>query len=195
MNRYYARVCFLVLAIGLLPGCLSGVWTGATLIYNRHSLYKQADDFQLGAEANRRLYQDVALKCPDCYIDVAVLNGDILIAGHVPSSELRKEAQKRVRLVRGYRRLFNQLSVGHTSPNALQDSWITGKIRAQILADSAINPKHFKVVTSDRIVYLMGDVIPAQAVRVVRIARKTAGVKKVVKLFRYYNLSDRPASK
>ena len=50
----------------------------------------------------------------------------------------------------------------------------------------------FKVVTSERIVYLMGDVIPAEAARVIYFARTCEGVKRVVKLFKYYNLSDHP---
>ena len=72
----------------------------------------------------------------------------------------------------------------------MKDSLITAKIRSQIVADSEINPRAFKVVTSDGVVYLMGDVIPTQADWVVEIARNTAGVLTVVKLFKYYQLSD-----
>ncbi len=74
----------------------------------------------------------------------------------------------------------------------MEDNWITTKIRSKILADSTIDPNDFKVVTADQIVYLMGDVIPEQAAKVIHIARTCTGVKRVVKLFKYYNLSDKP---
>ena len=133
-------------------------------------------------------------KSKDTVIDLATFNGDILMAGHVPTSALRDEAQTRIARIPGYRRLFNQLSVESATNNAILDSWITAKIRSGILANAEIDPDQFKIVTSDRIVYLMGDVIPAQARKVIYIARKCAGVKRVVKLLKYYNLSDKAAS-
>ena len=38
----------------------------------------------------------------------------------------------------------------------------------------------------------MGDVIPKEAAIVIQIARRCPGVKRVVKLLKYYNLSDKP---
>ena len=76
--------------------------------------------------------------------------------------------------------------------NTVLDDWITTKIRSQIFADSAIDPHVFKVVTSDQIVYLMGDVSPSEAKRVVQIASACDGVRRVVTLLKYYNLSDHP---
>lgn len=179
---------------GLLSGCVgSTIWSGASIIYDRHNTYKKIDDFKLGADANRALYQDTTLKCKTCIIDVAVFNRDLLLAGHVPARALRREAQARVASVPGYRRIFNQLSISYASDTAIRDSWITAKIRSEIVADSEIDPNQFKVVTADQVVYLMGDVVPEQASRVVLIARKTSGVKRVVKLFKYYHLSDRAA--
>lgn len=166
------------------------MWTGATLFYDRHSVYKKTSDFQLGANVARTLYKDTQLKCQECEIDIAVLNGDILIVGNVPTQELRVEVQKRIAQLAGYRRFFNQLSVGLADYDSIQDSWITAKIRARIIADADINPNDFKVVTSNKIVYVMGDVRPVQAKKVILIARQTVGVRRVVKLLKYYNLSD-----
>lgn len=179
----------LLLISSLLSGCFSALWTGASLVYDRHNLYKKVDDYQLSATALQALYSDGLFKQPYCAIDLAVFNGDILLAGHVPSIELREEALRRLHGVTGYRRLFNQMDILAQPANSLEDSWITAKIRSQILADSTIDPNAFKVITADRIVYLMGDVRPQQAQQVITIAKTTAGVARVVKLFRYYNLS------
>lgn len=180
---------FLFLGSCLLTGCLGSLWTGATLVYDRHNVYKKVSDYQLGAEASRALYKDAVFKRDDCAIDLAVFNGDILLAGHLPTPKLRKEALERVRALKGYRRVINQLYISSLANTTVEDSWITTKIRTRIFADSAIDPHDFKVITADRIVYLMGDVRPKEALLVINIARKTDGVKRVVKLFKYYNLS------
>jgi osmotically-inducible protein OsmY len=179
-----------IASVMLFTGCWSSsLWTGANLVYDRHDVYKQVSDFQLAATANRALYKDMKFKCASCEVDVAVFNGDILLAGHVPNVYLRQEAQKRV-LIPGYRRIFNQLAISYLPENLVEDGWITTKIRSRILADSSIDPDQFKIVTVDRVVYLLGDVVPSQARNVVYIARSCEGVKRVVKLFKYYHLTD-----
>lgn len=181
--------CFTLLIITLsacLSACLGTVWTGATTVYDRHSLYKKFNDYQLSVEINNVLAVDKPFDNKHCVIDIAVFNGDILLAGHVPTTELLDELRLRMSKIHGYRRFFNAITVKQVAANNVQDSWITTKIRSQILADSSIDPKSFKVVTSDRIVYLMGDVLPDEAEKVVKMARQTSGVEKVVKIFRYF---------
>ena len=178
----------------LLSGCISNIWTGATLIYGRHSTYQKLEDFNMNASANRALYRDNVFKQDNISIEVAVFNRDVLMVGSLPTAALRQEAYARVDAATpGKRRFFNQLAIAPHKGNSVQDAWTTGKIRSRIIADAAINPDAFKVITYKHIVYLMGDVIPSQAEKVILFARQTAGVQRVVKLFRYYNLSDRPA--
>jgi len=166
-----------------------GLWTGAMLVYDRHNVYKKLTDYQLGADANRALFHDKLLKCDGCAIDLAVFHRDVLLTGHVPSRALRKEANARVAAIPGMRKQYNQLAIGSGFDNTLQDAWITAKIRSQVLADASIEPRQFKVVTADRIVYLMGDVMPEQGERVIHVAQQTDGVRRVVKLFHYYRLA------
>ena len=193
MRKQGCLAILLMVSTLCLTACITDVWTGATLVYDRHNVYKKLSDLQLAANASHALYyKDQTFKRSDCSIDLAIINGDILLAGHVPTSELREEAFTRITALTGYRRIFNQLSIGGAISDTLQDDWITAKIRSQIFADSKIDPHVFKVVTSEQIVYLMGDVIPMEATRVIHIARSCAGVKRVVKLFKYYNLSDHP---
>jgi len=187
--RYIIAAVMIMVLNGLLSGCLglSGAWTGASLLYDRHGLYKKMTDYQLVAEANRLLYHDAQFKHDGCSIEVAALNGDLLMVGHVPTTILRDEAYRRVAEKGGYRRFFNQIAVGYFTDNAAEDAWITGKIRSQILADSTIDPHQFKVITFDRVVYLMGDAFPEDAQRVVDIARQTSEVLRVVTLFKFFH--------
>lgn len=180
------RFLFIFILCASLPGCLSNIWTGANLIYDRHDVYKKLNDYQLLVDVNNSLYADKLFKCPSCALDVAVFHGDALIAGHLPSEQLLLEARRRLYRVPDYRHLFIELKVSQAGPNNLQDSWITTKIRSQIFADDSIDPNAFKIVTSDNVVYLMGDVKGDQAKKVVAMSRNTSGVIRVVKLLNYY---------
>ena len=181
-------ILFQFILIGLiscaLSGCLGTVWSGASLIYDRHTVYAQLSDFDLASKAQHVLFDDSVLQESGCHLEVSVMNGDILLAGHVPSKSFRNMADERLNRLEGYRTIFIQVAINKDNPNSIVDSWITSKIRSKIFADSTIAPKDFKIVTVDGIVYIMGDVRADQAAKVVDIARNTDQVVRVVKLFR-----------
>ncbi|WP_454784827.1 BON domain-containing protein [Legionella sp. WA2024007413] len=185
--------CFAVLLAGLLFGlssCVGGLWTGATMVYDRHNVYKKLDDYSLNIKVNNAITVDNAFKNNECVIDIAVFNGDILVSGHVPSVEMKNKLSRRLAKVKGYRRLFNQVQVRTEESNLMLDSWITAKIRGQMFADDSIDPNAFKIVTSDQVVYLMGDVHKEQAEKVVNMARETSDVVRVVKMLKYFTYQD-----
>jgi osmotically-inducible protein OsmY len=183
----HGRFIILLLFIASnLISCISTVWTGASLVYDRHNMYKKLNDYNLLKQTNDVLAVNRTFNNSECVLDIAAFNGDILLAGHVPTEELMRELRERMKAVAGFRHLFNEVAVMQTSSNGIQDSWITTKIRSQIFADDSIDPNSFKVITSDRIVYLMGDVKPEEAAKVVTIARSVQGVERVVKLMKYF---------
>lgn len=171
-----------------LSGCFSGVWTGANLVYTRHNVYKKIDDFALSTKANLTLFSDKSLKQKECYLDMAVFNGDLLLAGHVPDESYKALIEERLKDISGSRKLFQYVSLDNTINNGMNDTWITTKIRSRMIADSSIDPSVFKIITVDGIVYIMGDVEKKQAERVIDISRNTNGVVRVVKLMKYYEL-------
>lgn len=190
LDIFVKTILIVILSI-LLTGCISSLYTGASLIYDRHNIYIKLNDFQLSGMVNARLYRDKLFKCQQCSIEVAVFNRDILLVGSVPNAMLRQEAVNRVNSIPGKRRFFNQIQLYSPSEDTITDSFITGSLRSQILADSTIDPHKFKIVTFDGIVYIMGDVSPKQARTVIMFARQQRGVKRVVKLLRYYRFSNK----
>ncbi|MFI4918449.1 MAG: BON domain-containing protein [Legionellales bacterium] len=182
------QVCFLLVTswLGLLiTGCLGSAWTGASLLYDRHDVYSELNDYKLSATAGHLLASDKLFERSGCKLDLAVFHGTVLLAGHVTSKELRQIALDRLHSLSGYRLIYNQLAVtSGTSSTAIFDSWITTKIRSKIFADASIAPKDFKIVTVDGIVYIMGDIRKDQAEQIITIARNTDRVIRVVKLFR-----------
>ncbi|WP_165482457.1 BON domain-containing protein [Legionella bozemanae] len=185
--------CFAVLlafVLLCLSSCMGSLWTGATMVYNRHNVYKKLDDYSLYLKVNNAIMIDNTFKNTKSVIDIAIFNGDVLVAGHVPTAEMQTELSRRLAKVRGYRRLFNQVKVSALESNTVQDSWITTKIRSQIFADDSIDPNAFKIITSDRVVYLMGDVRKEQAEKVINMARRTNDVVRVVKILKYFTYQD-----
>lgn len=186
MVKHGRYILIIILLSALVSGCLSNLWTGASLVYDRHDVYKKLNDYHLLVDINNALYADKLFKCEQCVLDIAVFNGDILVAGHLPSAELLNTAMYRLARVREYRHLFTEIAVKPISSNSMQDSWITTKIRSQIFADDSIDPNAFKIITSDCIVYVMGDVKRDQAEKVIKMARTTSGVERVVTLLKYF---------
>lgn len=190
-GRNFLRLMGMLLIPFYLTGCVGPLWTGATLVYDRHGVYKKVSDYQLFVEVNNALFYDNVLRGPGRALDLAIFNGDVLVVGHLPTRALYEEEKRRLSEVTGYRRLFNQVSVSDTPTTNAQDGWITTQIRSGIFADDTIDPNAFKVVTSDGIVYLMGDVKRNEAKKVTRLAQKTKGVVRVVTLMKYYTYQSK----
>lgn len=190
--KFWIRNIGLILLCLSLTSCISDLLTGANIVYDRHHWYQKLNDLQILSRTKLALFSDRRLKCSKCSIEMTVFKKDVLLVGHVPTQTLQRLVDERMKKVYGKRHFYNELvltsEVGSTDP--FIDAWITTKIRSEILADSSIDPAQFKVVTEDRVVYLMGDVLPEQADKVVMFAREWSEVKRVVKLFQYYQLSS-----
>jgi osmotically-inducible protein OsmY len=62
---------------------------------------------------------------------------------------------------------------------------VTSKVKARFVDAQRFNPVHVKVVTENGTVYLLGIVSRKEANEATELARTTAGVMKVVRLFDY----------
>ncbi|MOA44908.1 Osmotically-inducible protein Y precursor [compost metagenome] len=65
------------------------------------------------------------------------------------------------------------------------DTWLTTKIKAQMLADANIPGSRIKVVTENGIVYLLGLLTKQEAAQATNLVQGVSGVQKIVKLFEY----------
>jgi osmotically-inducible protein OsmY len=121
----------------------------------------------------------------DAHLIVVSYNGYVLLAGQVNDEPLKATATEVARKVKGVRRIYNELEIGPTTSalQRTQDTWITGRIKTQLLADSNIEGTRIKIVTENGVVYLMGIVSPPEADLISGIAADVAGVSRVVRLF------------
>jgi len=94
-----------------------------------------------------------------------------------------------VNVVRG---VTNETHVGPNTAYSARanDSAITGKVKARFVDANRFNAIHVKVVTENSNVYLLGIVTEKEGNNAAELARTTAGVRKVIKVFEYCKAGD-----
>ncbi|WP_191486119.1 BON domain-containing protein [Pseudomonas sp. FEN] len=121
------------------------------------------------------------------HIVVTSYNGIVLLAGQTPREDLKAKAEQAAAAVQRVKKVNNELQVIEPSSLAARsnDSWLTTKIKAQMLTDNSIPGSRIKVVTENGIVYLLGLVTQAEGTRATNLVQGVGGVQKIVKLFEY----------
>jgi osmotically-inducible protein OsmY len=177
----------IILVSCLLTACAyNAAVSGAQVVYNRHSIRKNLDDNLTTMQANHAIdtYGNIF---KNTHLTIATFNDSVLLAGQVRNREQKEEIEKIIQPVVGDRTIYNFLEIANPSSSLVRtsDSWITGKIKSQLIAIDEADPAQIKVVTENGTVYLMGVVQPRQAEIAVDVAKETSGVQRVVKIFSY----------
>jgi osmotically-inducible protein OsmY len=125
----------------------------------------------------------------DSHIVVVSFNGIVLLAGQTPTAALKGKAEQAARGTQRVKQVHNELQV--MPPSSLlarnNDTWLTTKIKTQMLADSTIPGSRIKIVTENGIVYMLGLVTRQEANLATSLVQGVDGVQKIVKLFEYIN--------
>ena len=121
----------------------------------------------------------------DAHMSIVSFNGFVLLAGQVPSEALKTLATDVVRKIEDVRRIYNELEVGSATGMRSRslDTWITTQVKAKLLANSDTPGTRVKVVTENRVVYLMGLLTKEEADRVSLEAAEASSAERVVQLF------------
>jgi osmotically-inducible protein OsmY len=186
-------IILLIMTIPLL-GCVAavpvaivaGATAGGAVIYDKRSFKTMSKDQNARNYAQSWLDSDPLLK-GHSHISISVFNHIALLVGQAQTPEIRDRAYQIVSRVKNIKRIYNEITI--TQPiSALQrtnDTWITTKVKTAMLAKSGLHSTNLKVVTEDKVVYLMGFVSRKQAALASDTARRISGVTKVVKVFEY----------
>jgi len=121
------------------------------------------------------------------HIVVVSYNGNALLAGQVPSDNMKRLAESTLRQLSGVRTVYSELEVRPATNADVRtvDAWITAKVKTSLAGQSLGLFSKVKVVTENGKVYLMGLASRSDADLAATIASNTSGVQKVVKLFEY----------
>lgn len=189
--KYLNRIILLFAILTSLQACVfvAGAAAGAAAIAVVYDHRTIANTFKDGQIANKiyNKFRMVPGLIEDSHIEVTVFNRVVLLSGQTPKPEWRHQAELSARGVPDVSKVYNQISIeGPTSTlTRTSDSWVTAKIKAEMLATENLKSGSIKVVTENGVVYLMGIVSRRQADIAVEIARQVSGVQKVVKIFQY----------
>lgn len=182
---------FLVPLVATLTLSLSGcatVLVGATAAgiasaNDSRTVGAQVDDQAIEIKAVATLKDDTRLKA--ARIQVVSFNRTVLLMGQVEHERLRSYAAEQIRQVDGVVRVHNEIRVGEVIGlgQISKDSWITSKVKTQLLASENVEGSRIKVVTENGEVFLLGLISADDAETAVEIARNVNGVTRVIDAF------------
>lgn len=184
-----------IVAISLLATTLTacvpaalvlGAAVGGAIIYDNRSLKTIVSDKNITHQALVKIYNDSALR-DKAHIVVTSFNRVVLIVGQAPTPELRAKAFELTQSIPNIRRIYNEVTVSAptSEKRRIDDSWITTKVKSELLAKKGLHSTQMKVLTENGVVYLLGLVTTEQGDLAANVARRVNSVKKVVKLFEY----------
>jgi osmotically-inducible protein OsmY len=139
----------------------------------------QAMEFKISNRVNE--------KHPEAHINATAYNRIVLLTGEAPSAQTKAAIEQIVRSVENIRLVYNEIQIAGNSalPARTNDSYVTSKVKTRFVDARKFNAVHVKVVTEAGTVYLMGIVKRQEANDATEVARTTAGVQRVVRVFEY----------
>ena len=184
------RLLLLVISFALLQGCtpviVAGAAGGAAAAHDERDTATIIDDNLIEARAKDAIYSEPEL-VKTVHVNVTSLNRVVLLTGEALSGPLRDRVVDLVRRMDKVRRVHNEIRIADLTDfqSRANDTWLTSKVKAQMLATKGFDSTRVKVVTEFGTVYLMGLVTRAEGDKAADITRHIEGVKRVVKLFEY----------
>jgi osmotically-inducible protein OsmY len=156
--------------------------TSAVVATDRRTAGEQVDDqtieLRVSSEMNKA-FGDKARVLGTSYA------GRLLLVGDVPTEADRQQAETIARGITKVRLVDNYIRVGDITPLSVRtnDTWLTSKVKSQLVATENVPFRTIKVTTERGVVYLMGKVTEEEGRRAATVAAGISGVNKVVKLF------------
>lgn len=175
-----------VAGISLLSACAplvvgGAVMTGMVAVDRRTSgtqLEDEAIEIKVGNAVSKELGERV-------HLNVTSYNRRVLLSGEARNEADRSRATLLAQSQENVKDVVNDLAIG--APSSLsqrtKDMVTTGQVKAAFVDAKDLQASAVKVVTERGVVYLMGRLTPREAQRATDIARATAGVVKVVRVF------------
>jgi osmotically-inducible protein OsmY len=117
-------------------------------------------------------------------VNILSFYGSVLLAGQVPSEELKAEAERVVRRIAEVKQVHNELTVGPSSyyQERSSDGVISMRIRSAFTFEKGFPASRTKILTVAGTVYLMGKLTSDESEQAINLIKQVAGVKKIIKL-------------
>ena len=192
MNQYRLATIAMALALALVSGLSGCILAGAAAVggtavvaTDRRTTGAYMDDQTIAARAGNQISERI----PQSHVNLNSYNRAVLMTGEVPDAGSRDQAEIIVRGQPDVRRVYNytEAAPASTMSERSNDTWITTKVRSNLMAGSGYPFNQVKVTTERGVVYLMGLLTPEEAAAAARVVSETSGVHRVVTLFETYS--------
>ena len=182
-----AVVMLLNLAAGCVPVLVgTATVTAIDLYLERRTVNQTIDDNTLEIRIARDFATDDLLE-DSSHLNVTAVNGIVLLTGETPTDAKRQHAEKLARAYVDTREVVNEIELSGKSnlTSRANDSYITGRVKAKLIAADGISSTNINVTTERGKVYLLGLVTRSEADIAVAEAKTVPGVTHIVKVFEY----------
>ncbi|MDP6953966.1 MAG: BON domain-containing protein [Alphaproteobacteria bacterium] len=139
------------IGVGIGAGAAAGV-----VLAQERSAADAVKDARINLEISEALFQ---AHIDDLYreVNVDVMEGRVLLTGHVKSQALADEAALIGWKVDGVAKVINEIRVGDIGTvGGVRDGWITTRLRARLIGDAEIFDVNYAITTVGGSIYLLG---------------------------------------
>lgn len=178
-----------LISVLLLQGCVAAAVVGTAAVGTKaatdpRTVGTQVDDGTLELRVNSALSKDEQIK-KETRINVTAYQGKVLLVGQTPVADLAARAKQIAMGVEGATEVYNEVRQGQPigMGTAASDTWITSKVRTQLLGSDQVKSSNVKVTTENGEVFLMGLVTAREGQAAADIASRVSGVKRVTTAF------------
>jgi len=195
MPRLFRSFIAILISAIFVSGCAApvivagGAIAGAAVV-DRRDANTIIEDNNIALKIEEKIYTDESIR-RHIHVNVTSYNGVVLLTGEIPTTEMRNAVVSHAQHVAKVKQIHNETIVAPASEfrSRRQDTWITTKVKSALLSEKNINGLHFKVVTENQIVYLLGLVSRTEGDIAANAVRQVEGIKQIIKLFEYQDAS------
>lgn len=171
------------------PAVVGGAAVGASMLHDRRDATRVLNDERVELSVRAAIGEDETLM-EHTSVGVTSYNGIVLLTGQVRDQAIKDQVTEIARNQPHAIRIVDETTIGEPLGLAgdSNDVYLTSRVKLSLfdLDLPDLDATRIKVVTEDKVVYLMGLVTPQEADAVVEKVRYVRGVERVVKIFEDY---------
>lgn len=197
MKKYLSALALGLCLTTTLTGCpavlVGGATVGTLSVIDRRTTGAQADDkimevrihdgaiSYLNSQAQESKFQPT--------LSVISYNRQILLLGLVASENDKNLVERVARAQPAAQKIYNYIDIATQNrklSHVTDDTWVTSKIRSNLLNTKGVSANHVKVVTYNGVTYVMGILTPDEQQAATTAISTTSGVQKVITLYQTF---------
>ena len=153
-NRLLKCLPVILVSVCMIPCVASASDISTTTSAAKHSIENTVENQTLEYKVNQVLKNQI----PGGSFTVVSYGQKILLAGQVPSDSDKAKSETAAVNTAGVKKVWNYLTVGanENTKEIANDAYLTSAAKTRLLAQKGVNSNNIKVVTSSKVVYLLG---------------------------------------